>query len=117
MRRLLRGFPPAFRGIAHLIQSERHARFHLLATVTALSAGAWLKVSRQDWLWLTIAIVAVWSAEALNSAIERLANRITREQDPLIGQAKDVGAAAVLIAALGATIIGTVVLWPYIQGR
>lgn len=107
---LLRGFPPAFRGLVHLVRSERHAKFHLLATLAVVALGLISNVSDGEWLWLFSAMAAVWIAELMNSAIERLSDRVTTEPDPLIGQAKDLAAAAVLVASLFAAIVGCIVL-------
>jgi len=101
---LLGGFPPAFRGLVHLLRSERHSKFHLLATVGVIVGGLVVNVSRNDWLWLALSIALVWITEALNTAVERLADRVTEQQDPLIGQAKDLAAGAVLVAAMFAAV-------------
>ena len=71
-----------------------------------------LELAAEKWLWLVLAVVLVWAAEAMNSALEYLANAAVPEQDPLIRKAKDVAASAVLITALGATIIGAVIILP-----
>jgi diacylglycerol kinase (ATP) len=62
----------------------------------------------------TAAIILVWSAEAFNTALEELADALHPERDPGIGRAKDVAAAAVLIAALGAAVIGMLVFVPHL---
>lgn len=111
----LRGFPPAWNGLVRLVKTERHARFHLLATVCVLAAGLLFHISRHDWMWLTLAMGMVWAAEAINSGIERLADRITRETDPDIGAAKDLAAGGVLAAAIAAAIIGALVFLPYLS--
>jgi len=59
-------------------------------------------------------MMAVWTAEALNTALERLSNAVTREPNPLVGQAKDAAAGAVLIAAVGAAAIGALVMGPHL---
>lgn len=89
-----------------------NARVHLFATTIVVGLGTWLELPRADWVWLTAAISSVWTAEALNSAIEALANRVSSQHDPLIGKAKDLAAAAVLIAALGAAAIGLIIFVP-----
>jgi diacylglycerol kinase len=63
---------------------------------------------------LVLACAAVWTAEALNTAFEYLADATTKEFDPLIGRAKDVAAGAVLITAIAAVIVGALVFTPYI---
>lgn len=102
----------AVRGLGYLLRSSPNARSHLLATAVAIGLGAWLRISRGEWLWITAAIGGVWAAEALNSAVETLADRITREHDALIGRAKDLAAGGVLAAALAAAAIGLIVFVP-----
>ena len=62
-----------------------------------------------------MAIMAVWTAEALNTAFEFLADVASPEFHPLVKHAKDVAAGAVLISAIGAVIIGLFVLGPYVM--
>lgn len=76
--------------------------------------GMALQVSRFEWCWLLLAIAAVFAAEALNTAVEFLADAISREYHPLLKQAKDVAAGAVLIAALAAVLIGVLILGPHL---
>lgn len=102
----------ALHGIYHLLRTCANARIHLLATAVVVGLGAWLKLSRAEWLWIAVAIGAVWTAEGLNSAIEALADRVSREHDPLIREAKDLAAGAVLLAALAAAAIGLIVFVP-----
>ncbi len=113
--RALLGFPPAWRGLVHLVGTERHAQFHLVATVAVIALGWTLQIDRRDWQWLVVAIALVWMAEAMNSAVERLADRVTKAQDPLIGKAKDLAAGAVLVAAVAAAVTGALVFWPYLN--
>ena len=107
---LLRGVPPAWQGLVHLVRTERHAKFHLVATLGVIVLGFAGNVSSGEWLWLFAAMAGVWITELVNSAIERLADRITRETDPLIGQAKDLAAGAVLVAAIFAALVGCIIL-------
>ena len=114
-RERLASFRNAFRGIGTLVATQTNARIHLLATVLVITAGLYLGVGRSDWLWLATAITIVWLAEGLNTALEFLADAVNSERHPLIAKAKDVAAAAVLIAALGAVVIGLLVLVPYVS--
>jgi diacylglycerol kinase (ATP) len=108
----VRSFGHAVRGLGVLLRSEHNARIHALATAAVCGLGAALGLPRGDWLWLAAAIAAVWAAEALNSALEALADAVHPAPHPLVGRAKDLGAAAVLIVALGAAAIGLLVLGP-----
>lgn len=112
--RSLKSFAHAWHGLIHLVRTQPNARFHVLAAALACGAGAGFGVSRAEWLWITAAIALVWSAEAFNTALEDLADALHPERHPGIGRAKDVAAAAVLIAALGAAVIGLLVFTPYL---
>jgi diacylglycerol kinase (ATP) len=114
MRKLILSFRFAFSGLIYLFRSQRNARIHLLITVIVIGTGIFLKIDRFEWAWLIFAITAVLVAEAFNTAIELLADRITLNQDNLIGRSKDVSAAAVLITASGAVAIGIVILGPHL---
>jgi diacylglycerol kinase (ATP) len=107
----VRSFRFAFRGIALMLRSQHNAWIHAAATVAVVTAGVGLRVSAADWLWLTVAIVMVWVAEALNTAFEFLADATVAEFHPLVRNAKDVAAGAVLISAIGAATIGVMVFW------
>lgn len=102
----------ALKGLVHLIRSEPNARIHLVATAGVLVLASLLHVGMAEFLWLLLAIAAVWSTELLNSALERLADRISPDRDPLIGRAKDMGAASVLVAALFALAVGLAIFVP-----
>ncbi len=112
LARLPRRLAAAFRGVYRLLRTCANARIHLLATAVVVGLGLWLRISRAEWLWITLAIGGVWTAEGVNSAIETLADRISRDHDALIGEAKDLAAGAVLIAALAAAAIGLIVFIP-----
>jgi diacylglycerol kinase (ATP) len=110
----LESFSHAFRGIAYLVKSEHNARIHALATIIVIALGGWLDVSRGNWVALIVAIALVWIAEAMNTAIELVADVVSPNHHPVIGQAKDVAAAGVLLASLSAAVIGGLVLGPKI---
>lgn len=111
----LKSFAYALQGMLHLVRTQPNARLHLLAAFLVCAAGAYLGLGRAEWLWITVAIVLVWSAEAFNTALEQLADALHPEQHPGIGQAKDMAAAAVLIAAVGAAVIGMLIFVPHLS--
>jgi diacylglycerol kinase (ATP) len=108
----IRSFRYAGRGIRLTVRTQHNAWIHAVATVLVVLAGIALGVSQQEWCVLILACIAVWVAEGLNTAFELLADATTKEFHPVIGQAKDVAAGAVLIAALGAVAIGLLVFAP-----
>ena len=103
----------ALRGIGYLLRSQPNARVHLVATVTVGVLGAAFGVTGSQWALIVMAITLVWGAEALNTALEVLADAVEAAYHPLIGKAKDVSAAAVLMAAIGAVVVGLLVFVPY----
>jgi diacylglycerol kinase (ATP) len=110
----IRSFKYAFRGIFHLLRSQHNAWIHALATILVVLAGLYFRLNAAEWCWIVLATTSVWTAEALNTAFELLADATTREFHPLIGQAKDIAAGAVLLTAIGASAIGLIVFWPHI---
>ncbi|RYZ08584.1 MAG: diacylglycerol kinase family protein [Myxococcales bacterium] len=104
----------ALRGVRTVVASQHNAWIHVAATLLVVGAGVWVRVSRFEWLALVFAIVSVWAAEALNTALELLCDAASPQFHPLIGRAKDVAAAAVLICALGAVVVGLLVFAPHL---
>jgi diacylglycerol kinase (ATP) len=112
----LHSFVFAWQGLRYLIVSEHNSRIHLAASIGAVLLGMLLRLNGSEWLWIIVAIGAVWFAEAVNTAIERLADAVTLEHDPKIKVAKDCSAAAVLIASLIALLIGLIIFGPRLAG-
>jgi len=110
----IRSFKVAFNGIWIMLKTQQNAWIHLVATIVVVIAGFLLNVSGSEWCWLILAIMVVWSTEALNTALELLADVASPEFHPLVKKAKDVAAGAVLISAIGAVAIGLIVLGPYV---
>lgn len=110
----LESFRCAFRGVGTLLASQHNTRIHLLATVCACGLGLLIGISRLEWVAIAVAIVMVWVAEALNTAFEFLCDVASPEFHPLIQKAKDVAAAAVLLSAAGAAVIGLIVFVPHL---
>ena len=110
----VRSFRHAIAGILRMIRCQHNAWIHAAATVGVLAAAFLLRVSTADWCWIILAISIVWTAEALNTAFEFLADAASPEFHPLVRDAKDVAAGAVLLTAVAAAIIGIIVFWPYV---
>jgi diacylglycerol kinase (ATP) len=112
VRSRARAFRCAFAGWGYVIRTQRNAWIHALFTVAVIAVSLWLGLSRQDWALIIFAIVLVWMAEFLNTALETVVDLTCPEQHPLAKAGKDVGAAAVLIAAGGSVLIGLLILGP-----
>jgi diacylglycerol kinase (ATP) len=110
----LRSFTHAFRGLGMMLRSQHNAWVHLAATIAVISAGFVVGLSRAEWCWIVLAIVGVWTAEALNTAFEFLCDVASPQFHPMVKHAKDVAAGAVLIGALGAVTIGLLLFVPHL---
>lgn len=110
----LRSFVYAGRGIRTMVVSQHNAWVHAFATLAVIGVGLIAGLTRLEWFVLVLAIVAVWTAESLNTAFEFLCDVTSPEFHPVVEKAKDVAAGAVLITAIGATAIGMLVFAPYV---
>ncbi len=113
VRKRISSFQYAFQGLSELFRSQPNARIHLLATCIVVALGCWFRISRMEWVALTICITLVLVLEAVNTALEYLTDLVSPEFHPLAGKVKDVAAAAVLLAAIGAATVGLLVFVPY----
>lgn len=112
MKLRIMSFRAAFAGIIFMLRTQVHARWHFLASCIVIACGFAFQVGRGDWLALIMAMALVWTAEAINTAIEFACDAITKEKHPLIGHAKDGAAGAVLIASIFAVIVAALVFVP-----
>ena len=112
MKKLIKSFGYAIRGIFQLIRKEQNARVHLLATTIVIITGLLFGLNRYEWLGICVAIGIVWSAEAFNTAIEKLVDMVSTEHRPQAGLVKDLAAGGVLICAIVAVVIALLVFLP-----
>lgn len=112
MKRRIRSFLYAFRGIYFLFREQPNAWIHLVAAIGVIIAGFLCHLSTIEWGLVIFAIGLVFSAELFNSAIEGIVNKVSPEFNPLAGKIKDLAAGAVLVAAITAAIIGVVIFLP-----
>ena len=110
----LKSFTYASNGLKVLFQEEHNSRIHLFATVCVIVAGVLLKLSILEWVAVAFAVGLVFSGEIFNSAIEDLADVVCLERDERIKKVKDLAAAAVLVNAITAAVIGLLVFVPKI---
>lgn len=115
--RRIQSFRYAFAGWAYVLRTQRNAWIHALITVAVMLLGWWLRIGRLEWVGLLLTIMIVWMAEFTNTALEVLVDMTKPHPDPLAKVAKDVAAATVLVGALGAAIIGLLILGPPLWAR
>ena len=109
-----KSFRHAIHGIWLVVKTQPNAWIHLVATACAVALGFFCGLNRWEWCAIIFAIALVWVTEALNTAIEFLGDEITSERCEGIGRAKDVGAGAVLLAAIASVIIGAIIFVPHL---
>jgi diacylglycerol kinase len=110
-------FRHAFDGGWHIIRREPNARIHAAAALLVVGLGAWLRLAARDWAVLVLAIGGVVALEAMNTAVERAVDLACPDDHPLAKITKDVAAAAVLIGAAVAVVIGLLILGPPLWER
>jgi len=107
-----RSFKAAFNGLWFVIRTQRNAWIHIVISIAVFVIGLWLRLNLRDWAVLMLTIATVWTAEFINTALEAVVDLASPAQHPLAKMGKDVGAAAVLIAALAAIVVGFLILGP-----
>lgn len=110
----IRSFRYAIAGILRMMRCQHNAWIHAAATIAVVLLGVFFGLSRFEWCWIVLAIVIVWTAEALNTAFEFLADAASPNFHPVVRDAKDVAAGAVLVSAIASAIIGAIVFWPHV---
>ena len=111
-RKRMKSFRYAFHGIYLLVRYEHNAWIHCFITACVLAAGFLAGLSRMEWIAIVVCIGMVFAAEAVNSSIEVLADRVSEEYDEAIKRTKDLAAGAVLILAMASATIGLLIFIP-----
>ena len=110
----IRSFGYAFKGIGLMWSAGANMRIHFCAALAAIGAGFYFKLSPLEWCLIILCCVMVIATEGLNTALERLADRVHPDRHPEIGKAKDLAAGATLVVAIGAAIVGLIIFGRYI---
>ena len=112
-----RSFRFAFEGWWYVLRTQHNAWIHALVSVAVFVVAWWLALPTHDWAILILTIMVVWMAEFMNTALEAVVDMTMPEPHPLAKVAKDVAAAAVLVGACGAAIIGLLIMGPPLWDR
>jgi diacylglycerol kinase len=107
----MKSFAAALRGLFIAIKRERHMKIHLAAAVAVFAAAYIFRVEPWAWSALTLTCALVITAELLNTAIERLCDKLDPDICPYIKDIKDIAAGAVLVCAVAAAIVGIIIFW------
>ena len=113
----LHSFRHAFAGWWYVLRTQRNAWIHSIASAAVFVLAAWARVGLREWAVLLLAIGLVWTSEFVNTALEAIVDLASPEMHPLAKVGKDVGAAAVLVAALIAALVGLLILGPPLLAR
>jgi len=114
MKKLIRSFGYAFKGVAYATASQLNFRIHLAATAIVLPLGYFLHISKNEWQWIMLCITIVLVTEIFNTMIETLVDLVSPGYNEKAGRVKDMAAGAVVIAAAFALITGLIIFLPKI---
>ncbi|CAN5217169.1 diacylglycerol kinase family protein [soil metagenome] len=110
-----KSFGYALKGVKGVIASGPNFVVMLLAIAVVVVAGIYYHLTGTEWALVTFAITLVVVAEALNTAIEKLTDMVQPKQDPRAGMVKDLASGGVLLACIGAAVIGVLVFGHHIM--
>ena len=117
IRSRIASFRYAFQGWGYVLRTQRNAWIHSAIATAVFFVGWWLNLPARDWAVIILTAAFVFSAEFINTAIEAVVDLATAEHHPLAKVGKDVGAAAVLVAAMAAVLVGLLILGPPLWQR
>lgn len=117
LRARIKSFQYAFAGWFYVLRTQPNTWIHAGVTAVVVLLGLWLRLPRRDWAILILTFMAVWMAELMNTAVEAVVDMVSPQYHPLARVAKDVAAAAVLVGALGAVLVGLLILGPPLQAK
>jgi diacylglycerol kinase len=102
----------ALAGWLYMLRHQKNTRLMAVASIIIFGVALWLQIDFTGWAILILTITAVWMAEFLNAAVEAVVNLTSPDFHPMAKVAKDVAAAAVLLAAVASILIGLLILGP-----
>jgi len=105
-------FGHAFRGWGYVLKTQQNAWIHSVFATVVVTVGLWLGLSPTHWAIIVLTIAMVFTAEFINTAIEAVVDLASPVHHPLAKVGKDVGAGAVLVAALAGIVIGLLIIGP-----
>ena len=101
-----RKFQNALRGWKLGVTGQSSFRVHLVATITIVTLAILIKMTMEKWCLLILCISTVLTAEFFNSSLERMARSVDDQYNEQLGAALDIAAGAVLVATIGAILVG-----------
>lgn len=114
MKKIRNSFKYAIEGIWTSFKTERNMKIHMFIMILVIIAGIILKINKSEWIICIILFAIVIGSELFNTSIETIVDMVMPEKNEKAKIAKDVSAGAVLVVAIGATIVGLVIFVPRI---
>ncbi len=114
MKNRMRSFGYAIVGLKVAFKEEPNFRIHMLALLGVGALGLYVDLSPWEWISITLVAGLVIVTELLNTAVEHICDYLNGEHDLRIGVIKDIAAAAVLVSAITAFVVGVLVFYPHI---
>lgn len=111
LRKRIESFAHAFRGIREFIALGTNAKIQVVAAFAIIGLGYVLSFTLNEWIAITLCIGFVLSAEAMNTALEELANEITEERKESIRRVKDIAAGSVLVASIASLVVAVLLVF------
>ena len=113
----LASFRYAFAGWWYMLRTQRNAWIHAILSTAVFIVSLWLGLSRIEWAIIFLTVGLVWMAEFVNTALEAVVDLASPDLHPLAKVGKDVAAAAVLVGAATAVVVGLLILGPPLWAR
>ena len=113
----IRSLGYAIAGCLYMLRRQKNVRILALASIAVLLLALWLGISALEWAMLILTVALVWMAEFINAAIEAAVNLASPDLHPMAKVAKDVAAAAVLLAVLASVLVGCLILGPLLLDK
>ena len=117
LRNRAKSFQYALEGWWYVLRTQKNTWIHAVVSLAVVALGLWLGLPRTDWALIIVIMAIVWMAEFMNTALEAVVDMIMPEKHPLAKVAKDVSAAAVLLGACAAVLVGILILGPPLWQR
>jgi len=110
--KIARSFTYAFKGWRSAFKTQLNFRVQCFLAVVAIALGFYLKISTNEWLWISLNITLVLFAELINTALETLVDLVSPGYNEKAGMVKDIAAGAVTITAINAALSGLYIFAP-----